>query len=607
MTLASLRDLMTEDIADEAEADRLQKDSIETLFELGADHFSALESDQLDRLLAALETAISDNGNDASRASVLGTQIALNADRPDVALSLAELGLFTVGDSETLEIWRDRAKQAMFENRISTEISAGRVEKYLNTSKEQDSANQQILLDMTAPALVDANENAVLKWLELAQIEALSPSISASCLVLGRAMSLLGEIQDDDPHKARTLLEASLTVGTKIFPAAAGNATFTILRLQALKRAEDWTAIIEDISEAYPDELLSDDASLSIMGWAAIWSLAYGGKGLTTSPFSDIDIVKDYQRAGSAIRSGDIGRVMAEMMKERRPDSHKRSILTATLNILAAREDENAYQSVIQSLASFSILNSDDYKRGFELFLKTRDKTVPHTDKLETSVSQPTNDLSFADQIQSLKDVGYGAFEPWKALQKSNLREYETAPETSLSVIENPGAIRFRRFVEPFASGAVLDLGCGTTALPEYLADFPKGQIAGIDPIASEQPRDFLFYQGLAEILPWDDNTFDRVIIGTSGEHFLDPDRVLDEAARVLKPGGHLLYWTAFVPNAKPYDPWSTDNAPVDAFHLFNFDEGWFEDRLYERFAPYEKVRVDGLSVFYACRQKDDK
>jgi len=604
MTLTDLRGLTTEDIASEVDTSRLNKDSIETLFDLGANHFTELDSECLDQLLVALKVAILEDGNDAGRASVLGAQIALNTGRATTALAIAQLGLDTVGESETLEIWRDRAQQAEYAKWVSSEIAAGRIDDCLTGAKGEQVAQRQALLEMTAPSLATANVKAFCQWLELSLMEDVTPSISAVCHALNRAMAIIAETDPNASKTAETILSDSLAIGAKAASIGSGNATYTILRLQSLRLAEDWATIIDEVGDSFPDQLLSDEPSVLIMGWAAMWSLAHGGDGVTTPPLMEKEIVIAFQHAGTAIADKAIEQYIVKMIASNLQSALKLSIITITLAILSARDNGNTYRRVIEHLVPLSVLGSDDFLRGFELFLDARETRPLPKDSLEKNSPLPTRPLSFSDQMKGLEDAGYGAFGPWRSLLEPNLKQYVSTPETSLSVVENPGAVRFRRFVEPYANSSVLDLGCGTILLPEYLADFPKGQVAGIDPVAPELPRDFLFYHGVAEVLPWNDNTFDRVIIGTSGDHFLDPDLVLKEASRVMKSGGYLLYWTAFVQGAKPYDPWSLDNAPIDEFHLYHYDEVWFEERLYAHFMPHEKVRVDGHSVFYACRQK---
>lgn len=91
----------------------------------------------------------------------------------------------------------------------------------------------------------------------------------------------------------------------------------------------------------------------------------------------------------------------------------------------------------------------------------------------------------------------------------------------------------------------VLDLGCGdghfaSTAFDTRLA-------AGIDPWwrplrkASRAGAYRLPVQGLGDAMPFPDYTFATVISNSVLEHIPDVQPVLDEAARVLMPGGKLI------------------------------------------------------------------
>ena len=177
-------------------------------------------------------------------------------------------------------------------------------------------------------------------------------------------------------------------------------------------------------------------------------------------------------------------------------------------------------------------------------------------------------------------------------------------PESGVSVEENKVANWFRQFVMPYAQGNVADIGCGICDMPVYLKDFSSELVAGIDPIAPDFPRDFDFYHGIAETLPWADNSLDNVIVATSMDHFLDPKRSLEDIKRVLKPSGYLLIWMGFIEGAKPYDPRIEGQKPVDEYHMFHFSQDWFEPLLEDQFYISERLPVNEVSTFYAAQLK---
>jgi len=107
----------------------------------------------------------------------------------------------------------------------------------------------------------------------------------------------------------------------------------------------------------------------------------------------------------------------------------------------------------------------------------------------------------------------------------------------------------------------LLDIGTGTghTAL----AFAPRvGEAVGLDltPAMLEQARSLAeergvanarFEQGVAEALPYPDASFDLVTCRVCAHHFRDVGAAVGEAARVLRPGGQVLW----VDSISPEDP----------------------------------------------------
>jgi ubiquinone/menaquinone biosynthesis C-methylase UbiE len=93
----------------------------------------------------------------------------------------------------------------------------------------------------------------------------------------------------------------------------------------------------------------------------------------------------------------------------------------------------------------------------------------------------------------------------------------------------------------------VLDVGCGTGNYAAALTEATSCRVSGIDP--SQQmvnwarraaPWDSL-ERGSAEHLPFGDDAFDVVMSTDVIHHIGDRDAYFREAARVLRPGGHLV------------------------------------------------------------------
>ena len=76
-------------------------------------------------------------------------------------------------------------------------------------------------------------------------------------------------------------------------------------------------------------------------------------------------------------------------------------------------------------------------------------------------------------------------------------------------------------------------------------------------------------------------------------------------SCRVLAPGGHLLTWVSFTPGAPAYAPHDPALIPIDRFHLFHFDQPWFEALIARWFDTTERYLLPPTpSAFYALRAK---
>ena len=101
-----------------------------------------------------------------------------------------------------------------------------------------------------------------------------------------------------------------------------------------------------------------------------------------------------------------------------------------------------------------------------------------------------------------------------------------------------------------FPAGArVLEIGCGTGAVTRVLADWPAvSDAVGIDPspVFISRARELAaaanvtFELGDGRSLRFADDDFDAVVVHTTLCHVPQPERVLAEASRILRPGGTL-------------------------------------------------------------------
>lgn len=149
-------------------------------------------------------------------------------------------------------------------------------------------------------------------------------------------------------------------------------------------------------------------------------------------------------------------------------------------------------------------------------------------------------------------DVGLG--EDWRRRQSSMEAWYG-----NLITASDQAEHCWRHDYDPLAEilgglrGRVLDVGGGNGVVRQYLAE-PAGYVV-VDPSPEWLRGDWLklaesfpallspltFVLGVGERLPFADASFDAVLALFSINHMAEPERLVPEARRVLRPGGRLL------------------------------------------------------------------
>lgn len=131
-----------------------------------------------------------------------------------------------------------------------------------------------------------------------------------------------------------------------------------------------------------------------------------------------------------------------------------------------------------------------------------------------------------------------------------------------------------------FAGKRLLDIGCGAGGKSLYYAGL-GAQVTGIDilPAYEAEARalceklgyaygtQFRFQTADAADLPFADGSFDTIILNDAVEHVAQPEAMLAEALRVLRPGGRL--YANFPPYHHPFGAHLSDAIGIPWVHLF--------------------------------------
>jgi SAM-dependent methyltransferase len=184
----------------------------------------------------------------------------------------------------------------------------------------------------------------------------------------------------------------------------------------------------------------------------------------------------------------------------------------------------------------------------------------------------------------------------------------------------------------------VVELGCGTAYFSAWLArrgarptgvDVTENQLATARAMQAEHGVEFPLLQASAEDVPLPDGCADLVLSEYGASLWCEPDAWLAEAARLLRPDGHLVFLTNSVlvvltapddgsPNGdrlvrsqRAISPLRFEGEDSVEFHLSHGDwvaalarRGFAATGLHELYAPdgAEPTRYDWMTVEWARR-----
>lgn len=133
------------------------------------------------------------------------------------------------------------------------------------------------------------------------------------------------------------------------------------------------------------------------------------------------------------------------------------------------------------------------------------------------------------------------------------------------------------------AGSTVLDIGCNSGGLGRRLMEDKGCRMYGVDiaehMVARAVEKGYEAYAGPAEELRYDDEMFDVVVASEILEHVHDPEPIIEQAFRVLKPGGLFL---GDVPTEEGH--WGTETIEDHEFHSRVFTAASLRELLASRF-----------------------
>ncbi|CNH13687.1 class I SAM-dependent methyltransferase [Yersinia pekkanenii] len=144
---------------------------------------------------------------------------------------------------------------------------------------------------------------------------------------------------------------------------------------------------------------------------------------------------------------------------------------------------------------------------------------------------------------------------------------------------------RLTTLLQPHGDARLLDLGCGAGHASFAAAAVVKSVVsydlsAQMLQVVSQAAVDkkltnIEVKQGLAELLPFDDQSFDIVISRYSAHHWHDVGQALREVKRVLRPGGKVIFMDVVSPGHPVLDIYlQTVEVLRDTSHVRNYSPG---------------------------------
>ena len=163
-----------------------------------------------------------------------------------------------------------------------------------------------------------------------------------------------------------------------------------------------------------------------------------------------------------------------------------------------------------------------------------------------------------------------------------------------------------------FEGKRVLDMGCGAAGKSLYYASMGAAHVTGVEVVAHYEAEAlalaeklglsdrFTFHLGSADDLPFEDGSFDTIIMNDFMEHTSTPEATLREAMRLLAPEGRI--YINFPPYGHPYGAHMSDLINMPWVHCF-----FSEHALCLAYREFAQALPDGEQrMEFRMKQKDN-
>lgn len=137
-------------------------------------------------------------------------------------------------------------------------------------------------------------------------------------------------------------------------------------------------------------------------------------------------------------------------------------------------------------------------------------------------------------------------------------------------------------------TGKLLDIGCGDKPYEDLFCNISKYEGIEIESTLHAKTKADYLYDGTS--LPFSENAYDVIVLNEVLEHVFNPDELLSEIYRVLKPNGKLLITVPFI--------WDEHEQPFDFARYTSFGLDYMIKRNDFEIEIHEKTKANFSVIF---------